>query len=255
MFQPEECFSLLRRYHDASGNYAKFETDVLGVVGFQGMKCPLVAIRIGSGPKKVLITAGIHGDERAATEALARFIESTQTPKFLEEFSVTLLPLLNPAGFSRNIRKNGSVDLNRHFGCDCSAKENQFVEKYLNGKSFDLMISLHEDVDMDSFYMYETGSFDARRLKHIIDDDVSFLKNVEDAGVPLNMERKIYGVLNRGGIKIVSQLDGKNLEKYLWARDIVKRVVTTETPGKLDFEKRVDIQVLAIRHFLKSFLV
>ncbi len=218
------------------------------------MKCPIVAIKVGNGRKKVLVTAGIHGDEKAAPEAAVRFIEDKRTPPFMKDFSLTILPLMNPVGFSKDIRKNGPIDMNRHFGCKKFHKENSMIENYMNGKKFDMMLSLHEDIDMESFYMYETGSFDANRLREIIADDVLFLRAVERRGVTINQDKMIYGILNRGGIKIVSSQKGRNLEQYLWSRDIVKRVVCIETPGLIGFEKRVEIHTLALRHFMKSFL-
>ncbi|MBI2172843.1 MAG: succinylglutamate desuccinylase/aspartoacylase family protein [Candidatus Aenigmarchaeota archaeon] len=174
------------------------------MVVHENTKCPIVAIKIGNGRKKVLVAAGIHGNEKAAPEAAVRFIEDEKTPVFLKDFSLTILPLMNPVGFSKDIRKNGPIDMNRHFGCKKFHKENSIVENYMNGKSFDMMMSLHEDVDMESFYMYETGSFDAGRLGKIIADDVLFLRAVERKGVPINHDKTMYGILNRGGIKIVS---------------------------------------------------
>ncbi|MBI2579497.1 MAG: succinylglutamate desuccinylase/aspartoacylase family protein [Candidatus Aenigmarchaeota archaeon] len=254
MFEPGQCFSLLKRYEAASRNYISFHTHVLGTVVHENTKCPVVAISIGSGRKKILITTGIHGDEKAPPEALARFIGDPGTPKLLRDFSVTLLPLMNPIGFSKNIRKNGPIDLNRHFGCRKFHRENSVIENYMNGKSFDVMISLHEDVDMKSFYMYETGSFDAGKLRDIIADDVEFINALRKKGVAINHDKTIYGILNRGGIKIVSSSKGRNLEQYLWSREIVKRVVCIETPGLIDFEKRVELHLMALRHFMKSFL-
>lgn len=254
-FEPGQCFSLIKRYKTASRNYSKFDIDVLGAVEFHGTKCPIVAVKIGAGRKKVLVAAGIHGDEKAAPEALVRFIEDPKTPRFLRGFSLTLLPLLNPIGFAKNIRKNGSIDLNRHFGCRKHHAENSLVEGYLYSRNYGLMISLHEDVDKDSFYMYETGSFDARKLGKIIVDDAIFMEMLKKKGIRINAEKSMYGMLNRGGIKIVPHQKGRNLERYLWSKNIAKRVVCIESPGKIDFEKRVGIHSLALKHFLKGFLV
>ena len=254
MFNPDQCFSLLKRYANASKNYQAFHTNVLGTIVYENMKCPIVAIKIGNGRKKVLVAAGIHGDEKAAPEAAIRFIEDEKTPSFLKDFSVTILPLMNPVGFSKDIRKNGLIDMNRHFGCKKFHKENSMAEGYLKGKSFDLMLSLHEDVDMESFYMYETGSFDAGKLGEIIADDAGFIQAVKKKGVAINHDRTMYGILNRGGIKIVSSQKGRNLEQYLWSREIVKRVVCIETPGLIDFEKRVELHLMALRHFMGNFL-
>jgi predicted deacylase len=255
MFKPDECFSLLKRYEKASKDYRKFGIEVLATVSYDGVKYPLAAVRTGSGKKKALIATGVHGDEKAPPEALVRFIEDRKTHAFLKNFSLTLLPLLNPVGYAKDIRKNGEIDLNRHFGCKKHHRENSIIEDYLGSKSFDIMLSLHEDVDMDSFYMYETGSFDAEKFRDIIADDVNFISELKKSGIRINTEKQIYGMLNRGGIKIGVYQKGKNLERYLWTKGIVKRVVCTESPGKIDFEKRVSIQLLAIRHFLKSFIV
>ncbi|MDI6721043.1 MAG: M14 family metallocarboxypeptidase [Candidatus Aenigmarchaeota archaeon] len=254
MLHPEKCFSLLKRYEKASENYRKFSMKVLGTVECEGSRFPITAIEIGKG-SKVLVATGIHGDEPAAPEALIRFIESKNAPSFLRGFHVTIFPILNPIGFAKNTRKNGKIDLNRHYGCRRLHKENRIVEEYVKSKKYDMMISLHEDVDMDSFYMYETGCFDAERFRDTITDDLRFLNLLRKRGFRINCDREIYGIINRGGIKIVPKDKGRNLERYLWSRGIVKRVVCIESPGKTEFEKRVEIQILALRHFLKSFIV
>src|SRR5690349_5062873 len=57
-------------------------------------------------------SAGIHGDEPAATEALLTWAE--QQGQKLRELPLLLLPCLNPWGLVQNMRTNlHGVDLNR----------------------------------------------------------------------------------------------------------------------------------------------
>ncbi len=82
----------------------------------------LFLVKIGNGPKKVLLWSQMHGDEPTATMAimdLFNFFYDQKTfvafkESMLEELSLYFIPMLNPDGAERYQRRNAiGVDLNR----------------------------------------------------------------------------------------------------------------------------------------------
>jgi murein peptide amidase A len=73
-------------------------------------------IRLGSGPARVLLIGGVHGDEAISSQFVERFVaEVRQNPKLLAGRSVLVVPRMNPDGLEKNTRQNArGVDLNRN---------------------------------------------------------------------------------------------------------------------------------------------
>lgn len=91
-------------------------------VGESVEKRPIQMIKVGSGPRKVLLWSQMHGDEPSATMALFDIFNLLRTDGPFEEFKQQLLaettlyfvPMLNPDGAERYQRRNAlDIDLNR----------------------------------------------------------------------------------------------------------------------------------------------
>ena len=80
---------------------------------------PVYALALGSGTEaRILLTAGLHGDEPAGPEAALRFAEGL-SPRLAQRCQFLILPCLNPHGYVHNTRENESgLDCNREFGGD-----------------------------------------------------------------------------------------------------------------------------------------
>lgn len=105
--------------------------------------------RIGA----LYISAGIHGDEPAGTEALITWAESH--PERLRQIPCMLFPCLNPWGLVNNIRFDaGHADLNRSFQNDHPPSLRAWKE-LISGRRFALSLMLHEDFDGQGVYIYE----------------------------------------------------------------------------------------------------
>lgn len=68
----------------------------------------------------LILTSGIHGNERTAVNSLYRFVkwflQDNAAKKYRESFNLIVIPLLNPVGFELNQRYNGNnIDMNRNF--------------------------------------------------------------------------------------------------------------------------------------------
>ncbi|RAJ98083.1 zinc carboxypeptidase [Larkinella arboricola] len=91
-------------------------------VGESVEKRPIQMIKVGSGPRKVLLWSQMHGDEPSATMALFDIFNLLRTDGPFEDFKKQLLaettlyfvPMLNPDGAERYQRRNAlDIDLNR----------------------------------------------------------------------------------------------------------------------------------------------
>jgi hypothetical protein len=104
------------------------------------------------GPR-LYLSAGIHGDEPAATEALISWCE--RRARALRRCEVLVFPCLNPWGLQHNNRHDASGrDLNRGYHRhDVAVIEAQ--KKILQDRFFDAAVMLHEDFDAHGVYLYE----------------------------------------------------------------------------------------------------
>ncbi len=94
---------------------------------------------------RVLVTAGVHGDEPGGVAAAMHLLEGYLDDVVRGSIELTFIPVVNPKGFASARRRNGDgIDLNRSFK-DSGRRhdEAQLVASYLADKSFDLAIDLH----------------------------------------------------------------------------------------------------------------
>jgi hypothetical protein len=130
---------------------ARLRLRTLSIVG----STPVFFLRSGALKSEggIYISAGIHGDEAASTEALVTWAE--QNAERLRSLPVILFPCLNPWGLIRNCRYDErGIDLNRVFHLENTPMiENlkQVVAPY----QFKLALMLHEDFDAQGLYLYE----------------------------------------------------------------------------------------------------
>lgn len=78
---------------------------------------PLTVVRMGTGPKKILVLSGTHGDEYGV-EVANQFLDYCRNNKAVIPKGVALfvLPQLNPDGWEKMRRGNAHrVDINRNF--------------------------------------------------------------------------------------------------------------------------------------------
>ena len=73
-----------------------------------GRTYEVMRVVLGSGaPRRVLLSAGIHGDELAGVEALCEWLDTRAYARFLQRWDITMLPCINPWGYEYGTRENG----------------------------------------------------------------------------------------------------------------------------------------------------
>lgn len=107
----------------------------------------------GNDPK-LLIHTGTHGDEFSVIDLTKKYILSIA--KVLPDF--VFVPEVSPTAVAQKTRKNiRGIDLNRSFFEDCDEVEIKDNMELITKFNFDLCISIHEDYEFSSFYMYDSG--------------------------------------------------------------------------------------------------
>ncbi|MDD4223882.1 MAG: DUF2817 domain-containing protein [Candidatus Cloacimonetes bacterium] len=121
----------------------------------------------GTGPEKVIIVGGIHGNEPQSVDFATALVDSLNTlePATMAK-TLIVIPLLNPDGFELKTRKNArGIDLNRNFpaldfsvgypkskyyGGDKagSEPETRFMLDLLKREKPDLLIMLHTPLNL-----------------------------------------------------------------------------------------------------------
>ena len=101
------------------------------------------------------LSAGIHGDEPAAPEALLRWAERNVAK--LARWPLLIFPCLNPWGLRNNTRMDSQGrDLNRLFHLDTHPVV-AAVHKVTQPHRFQIALAMHEDYDAQGIYLYEVA--------------------------------------------------------------------------------------------------
>lgn len=246
-----------------------FAVQFMGFVNEELMLYPLFFLSIVGkevvNPKDVFISAGVHGEEPAGVYTLLKFLEH-DVYDFLGDYCFLIFPCINPFGFEHNYRFNSNgIDVNRQFKLDSISHEADKVMKVLS--RFDRMkfvctIDLHEtdpnwtdegftaDANPKTFYLWETCADKSIRIGDKVISEVK--KTAEVCDWP-----KIYGDTNSGGVIWYPEgcgnqtyAQGTTLDAYL-NRYYTPQSFTTETPCGWDMEKRVAVNIVAIRTILE----
>ncbi|WP_111307083.1 M14 family metallopeptidase [Confluentibacter sediminis] len=89
------------------------------IIGHSVLNSPIHAVKVGTGPKKILMWSQMHGNESTTTKAifdlLNTFLSEDQSVKrILDTCTICIIPILNPDGALAYTRVNANnVDLNR----------------------------------------------------------------------------------------------------------------------------------------------
>lgn len=212
---------------------------------------PLIKIVLGKGnPRRVLISAGIHGDEPGGVESLLAFLENNSYSPYINNWEITLLPCINPYGYEFGTRENHQgIDLNRLFKEVDPPTEVSFAQSLFN-KPFELTIELHEDNDTMGYYLYQKGI-------DVKDDELGYeildaIKNI----MPINLNEEIDGSSADCGVIgkdiNISTMDWWPMALYGLSRG-VERCLTLETASHFDMATRVNAHLTAIQTALNYF--
>jgi len=131
----------------ALGRLGKKPGVKVSVIGRTAGEYPLFRVDIkgkprgGKRPLKVLISAGLHGNEVGGVATAIKLAERAAKDKGLRgRFDITVLPMVNATGQRRSA---GGKDLNRCFQNGRWTSETAAIRDSLRGQRFDLFVDLH----------------------------------------------------------------------------------------------------------------
>lgn len=120
-------------------------------------------IKLGNGSQKVLAWSQMHGNESTTTKALFDFLafisqqdyENEAIDRFLEKYTLFVIPMLNPDGAAAYTRVNANeIDLNRD-AQNLSQPESKLLKELFDEVQPDLCLNLH---DQRSIFGLENGN-------------------------------------------------------------------------------------------------
>jgi protein MpaA len=197
----------------------------------------------------IYLSAGIHGDEPASTEALFTWAEMHAAG--LAELPLLILPCLNPWGLTNNQRANATgLDLNRSFhrtDQPVITALKELVAPY----HFSLALMLHEDFDAQGLYLYEIK----RDLPFWGED----LLKTARAHMPIDPRGRIDGRTAAAGL-IRRRFDRRRFEQIgypeaIWLHEAhARRALTIETPSEFALDQRVRTHVAVIEECVRRAL-
>ncbi len=190
------------------------------------------------GKPRLLIDAGIHGDEPGSVLGLAHWLEN-DAGKWLDRLEFSAFPCINPFGFEKATRgSRESADLNRQFD-EPDAPLTRIISASLAQERFNLAMDLHEDCDFLEFYMYElrrSPPYLAPGMLSAAADSVELAHDREVGG-----RRTDHGLIRLPVDERVFQARrGWPIAFYLF-KSCSDHVITPETPGRQPMNARIDI--------------
>ncbi|ABX48118.1 MULTISPECIES: N-acetyl-ornithine deacetylase [Shewanella] len=205
-----------------------------------------------SGLPSLLISAGFHGEESAGPWGLLHFLSEASADLF-ERVNLSLLPLVNPTGFSRGHRFNKyGENPNRGFVFENGkpkANEHTSVEgkllldhaQLLIAACRDGILTCHEDVLSREAYVY---SFEPSQVPGRFSLD---LRDTLGGYFPIAEDGEIDACPVKDGL-IFNHFD-TSFEACL-VRSGARVGACTETPALQNFDQRVLANSAAMTHFL-----
>jgi len=199
----------------------------------------LEAARPPTSAPAIYFSAGIHGDEAAATEGLLAWVE--ENPVVLKTINPLIFPCLNPWGLVHNNRLDSQGrDLNRCYG---KRKPPQIRDqiRIMGKRTFDLALTLHEDYDACGIYIYEVPAIKPFWAEKLLAAAAKHL--------PADPRTRIEGRSAKNGIvrrKISPDLMPDWPEAFLLHFHHSARTFTIETPSEMDIARRVATHVAVL---------
>lgn len=139
------------RFNDIKNLFKKYETVFkVSQIGSSEHNRPIYQLKIGTGPKKILLWSQMHGNESTGTRALFDVFNcflnnnSKEIKTILENCTLVFIPMLNPDGAEVYTRVNGNqIDLNRD-AVDRKAKESKLLRSVLEDFNPQFCFNLHD---------------------------------------------------------------------------------------------------------------
>lgn len=196
--------------------------------------------------ENICIVAGIHGNEIAGPLSILRLLECF-LHQFPAEFRYIIYPVINPSGFDLRQRyDDDGRDLNAIYNATLKSKNYQEVQAFYEDAQkfspYEAVLTLHEDSDLEKFYMYGLGKENIQ-FYHAV---CAFAKMM----CPAWENAEIYGFTSDEFGLVHSNARDHAFDAALYHQGKAKVALTLETPGKLDINFRSNMMAQLVLHCL-----
>ena len=128
-----------------------------GTLQYDGASLPLWVVRkpaLQPNSKTVCLMGSIHGNEPAGARTLLELAQDmARHPAAYAHLNYVMLPMANPWGWERDLRRNAdNDDIARQF-VDGKSQESELAKSVLTQARCDLLVDLHEDRSHEGFYL------------------------------------------------------------------------------------------------------
>lgn len=256
---PVRDFSALEKRIQTSVSFSpQLSIKQIGLVDYADFQAPIWCVSFQPQQPisfKILINAGIHGNEPAGVYYAMELMEKlAKNPGHHRNIAIDIIPMVNPWGVTHNIRFNqAGIDVNRDFAT-LRSQEAQIIHTFVGKRQWDLMLDLHEDPSASGFYIYQYGQSDkitcekivaaVKKLGYPIEENVSMVILKTEHGV---IDAPMWGLWY---MRLTGQLSVANYYRLYNS----PHVFTVETPAALPVEDRVNIQRTAVQMLIEEHL-
>jgi hypothetical protein len=204
--------------------------------------------------KRVLVLAGLHGNETAGVHYVLELIQNLTGPvRSAALYDMDILPLVNPWGYvhDRPSSWNG-VDIGRDFS-GFESHEARVVRRFLREKQYDLVLDLREDPQALGFCLWQYGMDSTGVSARIVG-------RIQAAGYPIDHESNMILLRPRDGIvdaplwglTFLRMLRQLTIAGYM-RRNVSSSVFTVVTPASLALDDRIAMQRIAVEELLAAY--
>jgi hypothetical protein len=205
--------------------------------------------------KRVLILAGIHGDETAGVDyilELAQRLSAGASPA--PPCDIDILPLVNPWGWVHDRPSSpAGIDIADDFN-RFDSHEARVVRRFLREKRYDLVLGLREDPQANGVYLRQYGMSGSQASTRTVD-------RLRSAGYPIESNPVPFLLKPRDGIVDIPlwSLRVWPLTRQLTIAGYMRRRVSTAvfsivTPSALPLEDRIGMHRLAVEALLAEHM-
>lgn len=235
------------------GHIHNYSCKLIGEEIFEsiGLVYPLYRFTINPSAKvKFCIITGVHGYEMAGPLTMPALFANPK--RYLnKKICYYIYPVINPTAFDLRRRLDDDEfdlnTLNKKIFKKGGFNEIQAFYQDVKNKKFEVLISLHEDVDIEEFYAYIFEKQETPVYRKIIQSTEKYADILH--------KNEICGTASDGKGLIINWHD-QSLEDRLYCTEQAKISICTETPGKLDLDTRIAINLNNIKilniYILKS---
>jgi predicted deacylase len=223
-----------------------FDTEILGSVHYD--KCyPFISFHTHSKLAKynVVINAGAHGTEPIGIKVMLRFLQEFNK-ELLGYYNFLLFPIVNPFGYSYNVRKNGNKQYGNNgfdYPEDKLTPESIFIKESVPHR-VDLFIDLHSD-SKNGFYVYERKRPNKDSLAE------KSLKILKKNKIPILEADTVYAEKCVNGVVVQPIKDG-SMDDSMFQRGAVYSLCI-EIPAKIPEDQQIIGGLLLINEILSKF--